>query len=70
MYDTRTSRHFVWMVWFILAAAFVIGGIYLIGQAASDAAKANHQRQIECLQAGGEMERIHGNSGIYCNKDD
>ncbi len=60
----------LWMLWFILIAAFVTGGIYLIGSAASDASKATHQRQIECLQAGGEMEKLAGISGIYCNKDD
>lgn len=60
----------LWMLWFILIAAFVTVGIYLIGSAAGDAAKETHKRQIECLKAGGEMEKLAGVSGIYCNKDD
>lgn len=69
-YETPAKRHFIWMMWFLLSAAFLTVGIYLIGSAASDASKEQHQQQIECLERGGEMQRINGMSGIYCNKDD
>lgn len=68
-YETPAKKHFLWMMWFVLAATFVVIGFYLIGHAASDANKAQHQQQIECLERGGEMQRINGMSGIYCNKD-
>ena len=69
-YTPPIKRHAVWMIWFVLISALVVGGIYLIGKAANDDNKADFQRQIECLNAGGEMERISGIGGIYCNKDD
>jgi len=62
---------FVYMTWFVLIASFVTGGIYLIGHAVATHEKAHHQRQIECLQAGGEMERADNrNYDLLCNKDD
>lgn len=64
------DRHFVWMCWTLLIAGTLYAGVYLIGKAAHDSNKAEHQQQIECLQAGGEMEHVSGVGGIYCNKDD
>lgn len=66
-HETRFKRHSIWMMWFVLAAVLVIIGGYLIGQAESDRSKAEHVRQMDCMTAGGQMERLEGMSGIYCN---
>lgn len=59
-----------YMVWFILIASFVLGAFYMIGHSVAHANKASHDREIQCLQNGGEWERVDGRYGVYCNKDD
>lgn len=65
------KESFVYLLWFIVIASFITGGIYLIGHAVAESNKASHDRQIECLHEGGEMKRTNDRSyDLLCNKDD
>lgn len=65
-YDTKSSL--LGLLWFIVIAAVVAGGIYLIGSAVSDANKEDHKRQLECIASGGHMERLYNQSNLICTK--
>lgn len=68
MYEHDFKRHFIWMIWVILGSSILITAFFLMGRASADAAKENRQQEIECLEHGGQMERVPGMSRIACNK--
>jgi hypothetical protein len=50
----------------LVGALILIGG-YMIGSASAYTGKAEHDRQIECIEHGGHMDRLY-NSGLVCQK--
>jgi hypothetical protein len=56
------------MVWFILIAPVAILLLWGMSNGAVQSNEREHRQQMECIQAGGNMEVTPGYSGTTCIK--